>query len=272
MNGKEIGLRRLLAALIFVLGAASARAATEYTGDTIQGVPVISQLDVNDLAPGKKYRFLFQGIQMATGQHWYVPVMVAKGVSPGRKVLLGAGVHGDELSPTDVVQRAFAELDPSKMSGAVIAVFDISRPAMEFIQRKWPTNTFGGSLVDMNRVWPGNENGSITDRQAWLVWNRLFKERTLRFCCREFLGMGSLPYWRLLRLGRVRSALRHATSSTASVKEIAIRHGFRQLGRFAAVYRAVFDEPPSATLWRVPRTTQDANTQTQHRRSALGRG
>jgi predicted deacylase len=90
-------------------------------------------------------------------------------------VLLGAGVHGDELSPTDVVQRAFAELDPAKMSGAVMAVFDISRPAMEFIQRKWPTNTLGGSLVDMNRVWPGNENGNITDRQASLVWNRLFK-------------------------------------------------------------------------------------------------
>jgi predicted deacylase len=89
---------------------------------------------------------------------------------------VGAGVHGDELSPTDVVQRAFAELDPAKMSGAVIALFDISRPAMEFIQRKWPTNALGGSLVDMNRVWPGNENGSVTDRQARLVWNRLFKD------------------------------------------------------------------------------------------------
>jgi hypothetical protein len=54
MNGKKIRLPRLLAALIFILGAASARAATEYTGDTIQGVRVISRLDVDDLAPGKK--------------------------------------------------------------------------------------------------------------------------------------------------------------------------------------------------------------------------
>ena len=28
----------------------------------------------------------------------------------------------------------------------------------------------------MNRVWPGSERGSITDQQAWLVWNRLLKD------------------------------------------------------------------------------------------------
>ena len=112
---------------------------------------------------------------MATGQHWYVPVMVAKGANPGRRVMIGAGVHGDELSPTDVVQRAFAELDPVKMSGTVIAVLDIGRPAMELIQRKWPTPWLGGSLVDLNRVWPGRELGNIAERQAWIVWNRLFK-------------------------------------------------------------------------------------------------
>jgi transcriptional regulator GlxA family with amidase domain len=94
-------------------------------------------------------------------------------------------------------------------------------------------------------------------------------ERTLRLCCTEFLGMGPIRYSHLQRLGVVRSELRHASPSTTSVSEIAIRHGFRQLGRFAVAYRALFHEPPSATLWRAPRTTQDANAQTQHRRSAL---
>lgn len=101
--------------------------------------------------------------------------MVAKGVNPGKKVLISAGVHRDELSPTDVVQRAFAELDPTKMSGAVVAVLDIGRPAMEQIQRKWPTPVWGGSLLDLNRVWPGREDRNVAERQGWLVWNRLFK-------------------------------------------------------------------------------------------------
>jgi uncharacterized protein len=170
-------LRPGLAALALVLGMAidSAYGKTVYTGDTIGGVRVISPLDVNDLEPGKKHRFFFQGIQMATGQHWYVPVMVAKGANPGKKALLGAGVHGDELSPTDVVQRTFAELDPARMSGTVLAVLDMSRPSKEFVQRKWPTPFQGGSLIDMNRVWPGSATRDLTYRHACLIWNNLFK-------------------------------------------------------------------------------------------------
>ena len=98
-----VSLRHGLTALALMVGAANANGATVYTGDKIQGVTVISQLDVADLDGGKKYRFLFQGVQMGTGQHWYVPVMVAKGANPGKRVMIGAGVHGDELSPTDVV-------------------------------------------------------------------------------------------------------------------------------------------------------------------------
>ena len=52
---------------------------TVYTGDILQGVPVISHLGVGDLAPGQCHRFFFEGVQMGTGQHWYVPVVVAKG-------------------------------------------------------------------------------------------------------------------------------------------------------------------------------------------------
>ncbi|AFZ35226.1 Succinylglutamate desuccinylase/aspartoacylase [Stanieria cyanosphaera PCC 7437] len=149
---------------------------TVYTGDQIQGVSVISQLDINDLEPGKKHRFFFQGVQMGTGQHWYVPVVVAKGIRDGKRISLTAGVHGDELSPVNAVQRIMANLDPTKMSGTAIAVFDLSRPAKEYTQRKWPVAQKGGSLIDLNRVWPGNEMGDDTPtRHAGILWNRLFK-------------------------------------------------------------------------------------------------
>lgn len=36
---------------------------TTYTGDTIQGEAVISQLDVRDLEPDKKHRFSFKGLK-----------------------------------------------------------------------------------------------------------------------------------------------------------------------------------------------------------------
>lgn len=149
---------------------------TMYTGDRIQGTPIISQLDVDDLEPGKKHRFFFEGVQMGTGQHWYVPIMVAKGEQEGKRIALTAGVHGDELSPVDAVQRMMTALDPTKMTGTVIAVYDLSRPAKEYTQRKWPIAAKGGSLVDFNRVWPGNENADdAPTRHAGLLWNRLFR-------------------------------------------------------------------------------------------------
>ena len=79
--------------------APGASQGTVYTGDVIQGKKIISALDVNDLERGKKHAFYFQGVQMTTGQHWYVSVIVAVGAKPGKRVALTSGVHGDEISP-----------------------------------------------------------------------------------------------------------------------------------------------------------------------------
>ena len=63
--------------------ASSAPQGTVYTGDVIQGKKVVSLLDVNDLELGQKHLLYFQGVEMPTGQHWYVSVTVAKGAKPG---------------------------------------------------------------------------------------------------------------------------------------------------------------------------------------------
>jgi AraC-like DNA-binding protein len=75
-------------------------------------------------------------------------------------------------------------------------------------------------------------------------------ERTLRECCKEFLGMSPTRYQLLRRLNLARSALRRADPEATSVAEIARNLHFLELGRFAVAYRAVFDEMPSATLRR----------------------
>jgi uncharacterized protein len=155
--------------------SSAAVAATVYTGDTIDGKKVISQLDLNDLAPGQIHKFLFEGVEMGTGQHWYVPVMVAKGVKGGKRLLLVSGVHGDELNPIGVVQKVFAELDPRTLSGAVIGVIGSSRPGVEHTTRGWLWMDLGHSLINPNRTWPGTEDGNTVQRHSWLLMNRLIK-------------------------------------------------------------------------------------------------
>jgi predicted deacylase len=149
---------------------------TAYTGDIIQGKKVVSALDVNDLEPGQKHLLYFQGVQMPTGQHWYVSVTVAKGAKPGKRAVLVSGVHGDEMSSVHTVQTVMNQLNPAEMSGTVMAVTDVSRPAMEGMQRRWPNSGRGIDLIDMNREWPGNENGlTAATRHAGLLFNRLLR-------------------------------------------------------------------------------------------------
>lgn len=156
--------------------ASGTPSATVYTGDTIEGKKVVSALDVNELEPGKKHFLYFQGVQMPTGQHWYVSVTVAKGAKPGKRVVLTSGVHGDEMSSVHTVQTLMNQLDPAAMSGTVMAVTDVSSPALESMQRRWPNWGRGADLIDMNREWPGNENGvTAPSRHAGLLFNRLLR-------------------------------------------------------------------------------------------------
>ncbi len=189
-----IDRRDLLIASLATVGASAALAAgtraakaqattaadptpgTVYTGDVIQGKKVVSALDVDDLEPGQKHHLYFQGVQMPTGQHWYASVIVAKGAKPGKRGVLTSGVHGDEMSNIHTVQTVMNQLDPAQMSGTVMAVTDVARPAVESMQRRWPNQGRGADLIDMNREWPGNENGlTAPSRHAGLMFNRLLR-------------------------------------------------------------------------------------------------
>jgi uncharacterized protein len=156
--------------------ATASEQGTVYTGDVIDGKRVIASLDIADLEPGKKHSFYFKGVQMPTGQTWYVSVMVAKGAAPGKRLGLIGGVHGDEMNPIHMIQTVMNQLDPAAMSGTVMAVFDVSRPAVEGMARRWPNSGRGIDLIDINRLFPGREDGPDAPlRHAGLVFNRLLR-------------------------------------------------------------------------------------------------
>ena len=174
------------AALAWGAGPASAQGAatsppapaarTVYSGEVIDGKRVVTALNVNDLEPGRTHRLYFRGVAMPTGQHWHVSVTVARGTRPGKRVILVSGVHGDEMSSIHAVQTVMSQLDPAAMSGTVMAVTDVSGPALAGMQRRWPDSGRGIDLVDMNREWPGNENGlTAAGRHAGLLFNRLLR-------------------------------------------------------------------------------------------------
>lgn len=97
----------------------------------------------------------FDGIEVPT------PVLVVNGAQRGPVVCLTAAVHGDELNGIEVVRRVMYDLDPTKLSGAVIGVPIVNLQGFRRGSRYLPDRR------DLNRFFPGNPNGSLASRIAY---------------------------------------------------------------------------------------------------------
>ncbi|MBU8976060.1 helix-turn-helix transcriptional regulator [Lysobacter sp. MMG2] len=75
-------------------------------------------------------------------------------------------------------------------------------------------------------------------------------QRTMRSAFQSTLGMSPSRYIRMRRLHLVRAALFSAMSGHTTIATIGQRFGFRDPGRMAAEYHALFGEYPHETLRR----------------------
>jgi len=163
----------VLAALAMTAPAA---AQTGAAGDRLDGVAVIDRLDANALKGGEVHRFWFRAGDTALGQAWFVPVVVVKGAKPGPRLLLTAGIHGDELSGIAVLHRLARDIDPARLSGTLVMVPGLNTPGLNNSTRSFtPRGGTGGD--NMNRVMPGKDTpgSSLADIYAHNLWHRLMR-------------------------------------------------------------------------------------------------
>lgn len=98
-----------------------------------------------------------------------VPVMVARGSEDGPVFGITAAVHGNEVNGIPVIQRLFAELDPTALSGTVVGVPVVS--AYAFLAA---TRTFFEGF-DLNRIMPGAPQGNVGQVYSHRILDRLVK-------------------------------------------------------------------------------------------------
>jgi predicted deacylase len=164
-------MRVLLAAAALCL-ASPGLAATERVG-SLDGVAIIDRLDAADVTPGTTERFWFRAGSSALAQPWLVPVIVVKGAKPGPRLLITAGIHGDELNGIDVIHR-LASIEPATLAGTLVMVPGLNTPGLLQSTREW-TPDFSRASPNLNRVMPGKEGGRGIDDYAGRLWFRLLR-------------------------------------------------------------------------------------------------
>ena len=113
-----------------------------------------------EVAPGTAQRLSWSATELFEGVPVSTPVLVLNGAFPGPTLCLTAAVHGDELNGIEMVRRVMHDLDPAKLSGAVIGVPIVNVQGFRRGSRYLPDRR------DLNRYFPGNPNGSAAARIA----------------------------------------------------------------------------------------------------------
>lgn len=94
---------------------AATGSATNFTGDVVNGIPVISYLNLSDVPAPSVSRYYLRVGELNGGLPVHIPVFVARGtpesLETGKKLSLSAAIHGDELNGVRVIQRIFAQLE-----------------------------------------------------------------------------------------------------------------------------------------------------------------
>lgn len=161
--------RAALIALLLAAGAARAQSPPE--------PPTVSLVDAAALPTGS-HRFWLRAADSAVGDGWRVPVIVIKGARPGPRLVLTAGVHGDELNGIDVLHRLAADLDPAALAGAVVMVPGVNVPGLLAGTREFTPSE--GVAVNLNRLFPMAGIGGDGPRPVGELYARRVWEGVLR--------------------------------------------------------------------------------------------
>jgi predicted deacylase len=102
--------------------------------------------------------------RLPDGSDLTIPVVVVRGPEPGPTVVITAGVHGDEFEGPLAIGKLLRTINPGRVRGCLVAVPAVNRLAFRAISRTTPNDS--GNL---NRLFPGSRDGSITERMAHVL-------------------------------------------------------------------------------------------------------
>ena len=90
-----------------------------------------------------------------------IPILIIKGNKSGKTIGVFGGVHGDEYDGPQAVRDIYNSLEPLELNGTFLGVPHSNIPAFSAGTRISPIDG-----LNLARIFPGNEHGSITQKIA----------------------------------------------------------------------------------------------------------
>jgi len=101
-----------------------------------------------------------------------MPVHVIHGRRPGPVLLVSAAVHGDEINGVEIIRRLLVKKSIDRIQGTLIAIPVVNVYGFVSKSRYLPDRR------DLNRSFPGYENGSMASRLAHVVMTQIIPHTT----------------------------------------------------------------------------------------------
>lgn len=113
------------------------------------------------ILPGESKEISLDLVKLHTTSTVDVPIVVERSKIPGPTILFTAGIHGDEVNGVEIVRQLIASGINKPKCGTIICIPVINIFGFINLKREFPDGR------DLNRVFPGTQNGSLASRVAY---------------------------------------------------------------------------------------------------------
>jgi uncharacterized protein len=114
--------------------------------------------------PGEKTEGYLHAGTDTDGSAFQIPLLVASGKVEGPTIWVHGCIHGDEFGGAASIIRFFQELEVSELRGTFVGVPVTNLPSFKGWSRISPLDG-----ANLNRIFPGNPNGTYSQRLAHLL-------------------------------------------------------------------------------------------------------
>jgi predicted deacylase len=192
---------------------------------------------------GKKAHGYFSVARTASQMPINVPVWIANGRTEGPTFCVIAGDHGIEYSGMEAVRRLMQQVDPETLRGRIVTIPCVNTPG------------FGKSRAcpldqkNINRMFPGNANGSISEIIAYLVFRDFIAKSNFFADLHDGAG-GLYPFACYHRTGRKEvDNASEALVRSCGMQEVAITEAGYDKGQS---YAEASERGIPSVLWEAP--------------------